>query len=412
MVELHFNYKDLFRSARVAFSLQRVWINFLGLVMGYGIYLVLTYVSLVLAGQSFLAMWDRFGLFPCLFALGGGPWYSYVIYIIGLLALVAFVLLTNTAVSRAVYMNLKGETFYTWKEAFGFAFKKWGSVLGAPVAIIGIIIFFVVGAIVMGLIGRIPYVGEFATAFLTLFYMGSGLFVFFLVLVLGVALFFVPSIIATTNEDGFEAVFQSFSISTGQPWRIIAYGIVVAVIEILAFVILAFSVKQAWFIYSELFTLAMGDKFVDLGQQALYYTQYVLAPTRVWLEYVFGDFVGAFYFSKDFFPVMDLALWMKICAYIFAIFMLAVGGLVVSYAEATGNAGVTLAYLVMRKKHDGENLLERKEEEEEELTTEEEEKKEEEKAEEKKEEEKKEKEEPKKEEKKEGGEKDSEEKGD
>jgi hypothetical protein len=303
MVELHFNYKDLFRSARVAFSLQRIWINFLGLLMAYGFYLVFTYVSLMVAGKSFLAMWERFGLFPCLFSVGG-PWYSFVLYIIGLLGLVAFLLLTNTAVSRAVYMNLKGETFYTWKEAFGFAFKKWASVLGAPVAILGIIVFFVIGALVMGLFGRIPYVGEFVTAFLTLFYMGSGLFVFFLVLVLGVAFFFVPAIIATTNEDGFEAVFQSFSIATGQPWRIIAYGVVVAVIEVLAFVILAYSVKQAWFIYSGLFGLAMGDKFMQLGQQALYYTQYVLAPTRVWFDYLFGDFASVFYL-----PAISSRLW-------------------------------------------------------------------------------------------------------
>ncbi len=373
MIELNFNYKDLFRAARLGFSIQRIWINFLGLAMGYALYLIFTYLSFLLAGETFLAMWDRFGLFPCLFAVGG-PWYSFVVYILGLLLLVSFILLTGTAVSRAVYMNLKGETFYSWKEAFQFAFKKWMSVLGAPVAIIGIIAFFVVGALVMGLIGRIPYIGELLTAAMTLFYMGSGLFVFFLILVLGVALCFVPSIIATTNEDGFEAVFQSFSIATGQPWRIVAYGVVVSVIELLAFVILAFSVKKAWLIFSGLFGFAMGDKFMQIGQQALYYAQYTLAVTRNWMDYIFSDYAGAFYFVRDFVPVVNMGVWAKICSYIFAIFMLTTGGLVVSYACATGNAGLTLMYLVMRKKHDNENLLERKEE------TEEEEKKEEESA--------------------------------
>ena len=159
MVKLHFNYKDLFRSARLAFSVQRVWINFVGLVVGFLAYDVLTYVSFLAAGRGFVPMWERFGLFPCLFGIGG-PWYSWVIFWVGVLLLVAILLLTNTAVSRAVYMNLKGETFYTWKEAFGFALKRWGSVLAAPTAIIGIIAFFVVGALVMALLGRIPYVGE------------------------------------------------------------------------------------------------------------------------------------------------------------------------------------------------------------------------------------------------------------
>lgn len=365
MVELHFNYKDMFRSARLAFSIQRVWINFIGLAMGYALYLVLTYLSFLAAGKTFISMWTRFGLFPCLFSTGG-PWYSFIIYIVAVLMLLAFILITNTAVSRAVYMNLKGETFYTWKEALKFAFKKWASVIGAPVAIVGIIIFFVIGAAVMALIGKIPYFGEIFTSVLTLFYMGSGLFVFFLTLVLGVALFFVPAIIATTNEDGFEAVFQSFSISTGQPWRLIGYGVIVAVLEMSAFVLLAFSVKEAWYIYSLIFQNVMGETFAQLGQQALYYVQYVLALSRNIIEYLFGGFAGSFYFSHDFFSVPDMGVWMKICSYIFAIFMLIAGGLVVSFAWASGNAGLTLMYLVMRKKHDGENLLERKDEEEEE----------------------------------------------
>ncbi len=364
MVKLHFNYKDLFRSARLAFSLQRVWINFLGLVIGFLTYDVLTYVSFLVAGRGFVPMWERFGLFPCLYGIGG-PWYSWLIFWIGVILLIAILLLTNTAVSRAVYMNLKGETFYTWKEAFGFALKRWGSVLAAPTAIIGIIAFFVAGALIMGLLGRIPYVGELGTAFMTIFYMGSALFVFFLVLVLIVALFFVPSIIATTNEDAFEAVFQSFSISTGQPWRIIGYGIVVGVIEILAFVILAWAVKEAFLIFNFLFVVGMGHKFLDLMNNGLALVQSWVYPTLNWIQYAFGNLSQYFYFARDFVP-KDVPVVMEISAWIFAISMLAVGALVVAYAEATGNAGITLMYLVMRKHQDDENLLERKEEEEEE----------------------------------------------
>jgi hypothetical protein len=224
---------------------------------------------------------------------------------------------------------------------------------------------------------------------MTFFYMGSGLFVFFLLLVLGVALVFVPSIIATTNEDGFEAVFQSFSIATGQPWRIIGYGAVVCAIELLAFVLMAFSVKEAWFIYSFIFESAMGEKFMELGQQALYYAQYSLAVSRNWIDYAFGDAASSFYFARDFTSILDMSVWGKICAYIFAIFMLFTGGLVVSFAEATGNSGLTLMYLIMRKKHDGENLLERKDEEEEDEEVEAEEEKKEEETTEAKEEEKK-----------------------
>ncbi len=369
MVTLHFNFKDLFRAGRVAFSLQRVWINFFGLAVGYGVYLIFTYLSYLTAGKTFLAMWDRYGLFPCLFG-NEYPWFSWVIFIIGTLLLVIMVLVTNTAVSRAVYMNLKGETFYTWKEAFKFAIKNMASILGAPVAIAGVMILFAIGALVMGLIGKIPYAGELITSTMTLIYMGAGLFIFFLGLVLAIALILVPSIIATTDEDGFEAVFQSFSLSTGQPVRLITYLFIVCAIEFLAFCLMAFSAKEAWFIYSDLFAISMGDKFIQIGQQAMYYAQYTLAASRPWIDYYLQDITGFVYFSKDFIPVADLSAWSSFCSYIFAILLLMVGGLVVAYAEATGNAGLTLMYLVMRQKHDGENLLERKEEEEDEFETE------------------------------------------
>ncbi|GBD94139.1 hypothetical protein BMS3Abin05_01737 [bacterium BMS3Abin05] len=369
MVKLHFDYRDLFRSARLAFSIQRVWINFIGLFFGFLLYDVLTYVSFLTASQGFIPMWERFGLFPCLFGIGG-PWYSWVIYAIGVLLLIAIVLLTNTAVSRAVYMNLKGETFYTWKEAFGFSLKRWGSVLAAPTAIIGIIVFFGVGAIIMGLLGRIPYVGELGTGLMTLFYMSSSLFVFFLILVLFVAFLFVPSIIATTDEDAFEAVFQSFSISTGQPWRIIAYGVVVAAIEILGFVILAWAVKEAFLIFNFLFLIGMGDKFSDLMNNGMALIQGWVYPTLNWIQYAFGDMSRYFYFARDFVP-KELSAVMQISAWFFAVLMGVVGGLIVSYAEAIGNSGLTLVYLIMRKHQDDENLLERKEEEEEESSEEE-----------------------------------------
>ncbi len=369
MVELSFSYKDLFRSPRIALSLQRVWTNFIGLFIGYGLYLILTYLSFLASGRSFLAMWDRYGFFPCLF--GGGaeaPWYGWAIFLLGCVLLSVTILLTNTAVSRTVYMNLKGETFYTWKEAYSFAFKNLGSILGAPLAIAGVILLFVIAAIIMGLIGRIPYLGEFVTAGMTLLNMGAGLFVFFLMLVLCVAFMLVPAILATTDDDGFEAVFQSFSLSTGQPVRLIFYTAIVCIVELLALCIMAIAVKEAWIIYSELFRISMGDKFTEIGQQAMYYAQYSLAASRPWIEYYLGpDFLGvnvagAIYFSRDFISVADLSAWENVCAYIFALFMLGVGALVVSYAEATGNSGLTLLYLVMRKHHDDENLLERKEE--------------------------------------------------
>lgn len=363
MVNLHFDFRDVFRAARMAFSFQRIWIQFCGLVVGYAGYVILSYLSLLAGGRSYPAMWDRFGLLPWAFGMDL-PWYSWVIYGAGIIFLLCVFLLTNTAVARASYMNMKGETFFTWKEAFGFALKKAGSVLAAPLAILGIIAFFVVGALLMGLLGRIPYVGELGFSLLTLFFVGSALFLFFVTVIFLVSLILIPAIVATTNEDAFEAVFQTFSTSTNQPWRLVVYEALLGVITLAGFVILAYAVKRAFLIMGILFTPSMGVKYTEIMGNSLYMLQDWLYPSLVWFNYVFGNFTKYIYFGREFFP-QDLSVVKDIASYIFAICLLISGGLVVSYAVATNTVGNTIIYLVLRKKNDGENLLERKEKEEE-----------------------------------------------
>ena len=176
----HFNYKDIFRAPRLAFSLQRIWINGTGLLVGYLVYLVFTYFSAVFGGYNFSYVWSKFGLLPCSFALSL-PWTSMVIYLFGVALFGAIVLLTNTAVSRAAYMAMRDELFYTWTQAYKFAYKKWISSVGAMLTFVFIIAFFVIAALIMGLIGRIPFVGELGTVLLTVPYIFSALLLFFII---------------------------------------------------------------------------------------------------------------------------------------------------------------------------------------------------------------------------------------
>ena len=366
MVQMRFDYRDIFRSPRLAFSLQRVWIQFVGMGVGYIGYLILTYVSLLTAGASLPTSWEKYGLLPCLYAAGGSfPWYAWIVFAIGCLFLVAAYLVTSTAVSRAVYMMLKGNNFYTWREAFKVAFKKIGSTLMTPVAMIILILCFVIGAWVVGLLGRIPYVGWLGLSLFTFFWMAAALFLFFLAIVFGVSLILVPAILATTDEDAFEAVFQTFSSAWGQPWRFVLYEFMTVALTLVSFGILAFAVKRAFFIMKALFAFAMGDKFINLAAHGMYLLQKWVLLSQDLITSLFGPVAPAIYFVREFYP-LELSPVLTISAYLFAISMVIVGGWVLAYGLSTFNVGNTLTYLVMRKKKDDENLLERKDKEEEE----------------------------------------------
>jgi len=365
MNQMRFDVRDIFKSPRLALSLQRIWIQFLGLFFGYLGYLFFTYISFITAGVGLSNGWKKYGLLPCLFPESPN-WYSIIIYLIGFIWLIAVYLIATTAVSRATYMLVKGNHFYTWRDAFRFALKKTASVLLSPFAILLIIVFFLAGGAVVGLLGKIPFVGEFGITIFTLLWFFAALFVVFLVIIFVVALIQAPAIIATTNDDAFEAVFQSFSLVWSQPWRLILYEFISAAMAAVGLLVLAFLSKKAYIVLDRLFSNIMGADFINMSSHGMYLLNIWLIHSITWVKSILGDYSGLVYFSREFIPLSLPHGYQYVATYMFAIWMLIIGGIILSYGLASFNVGNTLSYIILRKKKDDENLLERKDPEEEE----------------------------------------------
>jgi hypothetical protein len=362
MKQLHFNFKDIFRSARLAFSIQRIWLNGLGLLAGYLLYLIFSYISLLVAGYDFSTIWGRLGLLPCAFAMVV-PWYSTLLYVFALLVFLAVILLTNTAVSRVVYMTLRDELFYTWNQALKFAWKKWISSLGAMLTFLFIIAFFVIGGLVMAFIGRIPFVGEIGTVLFTIPYIFAALLLFCICLSFGVALFFVPAILATSDEDALGGVFQSFSITFNQPWRILAYLSLLSLIYLFGILLFGLVMKISYHIFTILFSLGMGEKMVLVQQQALHVLDRALPAVYTWAHSLPGNIGGYIYLNNPHPMVPAMPFTVVLSGYIFGIFLLFLAGVVLAYGEAIMNSGLTIIYVILYKLQEKESLLEREDEE-------------------------------------------------
>jgi hypothetical protein len=395
MVEMRFDYRDLFRSTRVAFSLQRIWVQFIGLFFGYIGYAVFAYLSLFSTGKESIAeFWESYHLLPCVFGAEGMHWYSWVLFCIGVFILVFFWLVSATGVARAAYMHLKGNTFYTWKEAFNFALKsKSGSLIATPITILVIAVFTGLGGVFMGLLGRIPYVGELGISLFSVIWFVASLFLVFVLLALGVSLLLIPAILATTDDDAFEGIFQSFSILYSQPWRLIIYNALVGFFTVLGFAVFAFFAKVSWVVMSRILMLGMGEKYENLSFNATYLFKKALEPAVTWLQellvpaviWLYELFVPTIYSAKEIIEKVafigkinnlfeleklpesvTLSGTEVVSSYILAFFMVIICGFVLSYALSIYNVGCTYIFLILKKKKDDENLLERKDREEEE----------------------------------------------
>ena len=146
MKSLYFDFRDIFKANRLGFSIQRILVQFVGISIGYSVYLILTYLSLILSGHSLSHMWKQMGVFPCIAGYNVNI-ISWITFDIGALFLIVALLIANTASSRAVYMILRGNFFYTWKESYRFAIKKIASIIFAPISL----------AILIGLLLALPH---------------------------------------------------------------------------------------------------------------------------------------------------------------------------------------------------------------------------------------------------------------
>jgi hypothetical protein len=185
------------------------------------------------------------------------------------------------------------------------------------------------------------------------------------VIIFVVALIQTPAILATTNDDAFEAVFQSFSLVWSQPWRLILYEFISAAFAIIGLLVLAFLAKKAYIVMDRLFSNVMGADFININAQAMYLLNLWLFHSINWVNSILGDSSGLVYFSREFIPLQLPHAYQYVASYIFAIWMLIIGGFILSYGLASFNVGTTLSYILLRKRKDDENLLERKDPEEE-----------------------------------------------
>lgn len=353
MTRLYFDARDLFRAARLGWSLKRMWVAFCGLLVHYVVYAGCAYAGLALSqGTSFRGLWAYHGFFP-------EPTPTPIYYVGAVLALF-ILLLTSCAICRITYQHLKGDAFYASGEAWKFLRSCWRSVVLGPLLVLALLVFFLACGALIGVAGRyIPALGELGVAvfFLPVFF--AALVAIFIAFALLVALLFAPAVVGTAEDDALEVVIQSFSLLWSQPWRLLLYYAGVLVSVQIGVFILGCLTFYALYAINAVCGLAMGEKFSAMMFVALQYVP---------------DNLIAFFFTGGVLPYPDLlghlpgAAWpsgsLLWAGRLLALSLLFIVGFVLSYALSAHSAGITLIYLILRKKKDDENLLEREEQEE------------------------------------------------
>ena len=360
--KFYFDFRDIFRAGRLGFRGKKMMMHFLGLMLGYIIFEALTYISLI--GSGIMGdFWSSFGLCPWLICKGLNPMISLPLItkiFMGIGAFVWFIIfyIFDTAVAKVCIEELRGDEFYSWRDALKFSRKHWKSIFVTMIALIFIFAFCLFWPSLVGLLDLIPGVEQAAehfgtplTAFLTIPVYFIGLFLVLVIIALLFGMCLIPSIVAATGEDTFETIYQLFSTIWNQPWRLVLYSKLLAAIAALGAIIFTLIsvigmqiallpstilAKQDTYYFADV--IARSLRIIGFSEQAQSIPNAQLGVPMPW--------------------TLDLATFFMFSSFIMIAFI------ILSYPLSIASSGYTILYVILRKKTTDENLLEVEEEEE------------------------------------------------
>ena len=258
-------------------------------------------------------------------------------------------------VSKITIEQLRGDHFFSMKASWGFVRNRWKSVFGTLVGLIVILVILALIPIFVGLLGKIPTVGRVILMFasvLTPFAFFIGLLMAYLLVGLGVSLFFAPSVVAAADSDAFETAYQHLAMVWNQSWRVFIYEALLFGVKVIC--------TPIWAIFCLIgFALAMLPIHFLVPTDM----QHIMWQADRWLGGSIDKLAALPYMEH--FKVFDigteptnLPITLTIAAIFMTFSLLFIAGLVIAYLFSIASAGNTLIYTILRKRVDGENLLE------------------------------------------------------
>lgn len=348
---LHFDIRDIPSCVRFGLSARKLWIFFKALVLSVLIWDAFIYLGFLVADPAGLsARWESARLGPLPSGIFWQSWQAVALLCIGCLLVLILLMRASLRCSRITFEQIRGDDFFSGRDAARFAAAHWKPVAATPVALVTGIGIAVLTGLVLGLVGRIPSAGPFALSLLSVPAWGASLLVVLGIVALLAGFWLIPPIVACTKGDTFETIFELFSCITSQPWRVFLYWLTSLAFRGLgALLFMGFS-SAALLFYSRAVFLGMGGSPASTMASGLQN----LAP----------EAIGSYSSLLDVFGLSASGpLWTGAAGAAAALSGLAIVLIILAYWLSSGTAAWTLIYLAVRHRRDGEDLLQRADDE-------------------------------------------------
>jgi hypothetical protein len=136
--QLYFNFKDMFRAPRLALG-RRMLVMLEALFISYVAFVVLTYLALLVDGNSFGSIWNNYHLLPSCCVAASMGLFARILISLSYVISVVVIWLGLTSVAKITIKEYKGDLFYSSRDGWKWASKNWFPVFFGPISI-GIIV--------------------------------------------------------------------------------------------------------------------------------------------------------------------------------------------------------------------------------------------------------------------------------
>ncbi len=242
-IKLHFNFKDILRAPRYGLSVKKMWVQFIGIVIGLLLYVPLTYLAYSMAGFRMEDVWRFYHLLPVPVLTGDYLAFglrSQIVWWLGVLLFAIVQLFAGVAISKIAYEQFKGDELYEVSKALKLSLRKGKATVLAPLTLLFLAIILLAIEVGVFYLGRIPAAGGVIDAILFIFFFFVSLFVIYVMIGFVVSLFVVAPAVATTQADTFDALFETFSIINEQNWRFVVYEALLVAVKAVAIMVFGF----------------------------------------------------------------------------------------------------------------------------------------------------------------------------
>lgn len=217
---LYFDLRDILGAPARALSAKQIFVMTASLVVALAVFDLAFYLAHLVSGSNLGVVFDVYGLFPDPSAGLAGP-----LLILGMFGAVFILMLGQTGVAAVNIEQIRGNRFFSIKDAVRFALSRARTVFLCEIAIAAFVTFIVALFMLLGLFGRIPYLGEWLYSLFVVFPLYFiALFTVFIATIALVSIILTPAIAAADRRgETFGLILETFSTVIRQPLRWLGY---------------------------------------------------------------------------------------------------------------------------------------------------------------------------------------------